>query len=222
MRNYQLAFRALSDANRRRSEAVFHTIDEWSPPDWGMALVGEVGELCNQLKKRRRGEAVDDELVGDELADCVLYLDLLSQRMEIYLHAELRQYLTITTAGDVTFDHLELAASRIHNAAVRDGQRAKTIPELCCELGKLAGRLAGLACTWFWDGGTSEGDELERCIVSAILRTIIQLETIAQQVGVRLDVCVIRKFNAVSRSRDATVLIGPPAEPIVEEPVHGQ
>lgn len=64
-------------------------INSWSLSDWAVALSGEVGELCNVIKKLNRER---DGLVGNkerynelcmslqkELADVYLYLDLLAQ-----------------------------------------------------------------------------------------------------------------------------------------------
>lgn len=69
-------------------------INSWSHSDWGIALTGEVGELCNVIKKLNR---LRDGLVGnkpedtdkavllrkaqDEAADIYLYLDLICQSM---------------------------------------------------------------------------------------------------------------------------------------------
>ena len=63
--------------------------DDWTLGDWGNALAGEVGELCNVVKKLRRHQsgasqayntpplqALQDHLMV-EVADVLLYLDLL-------------------------------------------------------------------------------------------------------------------------------------------------
>lgn len=71
-------------------------LDEWSFTDWACALAGEVGELCNAIKKLRR---VEDQIQGHdgdtpqppdvehamkavfkEIGDSYAYLDLLAQR----------------------------------------------------------------------------------------------------------------------------------------------
>lgn len=83
--SYGLTFEALRGANVRRCEEAFHPLDDWSETDWATALAGEVGEACNLLKKRRRGEDIPTQEVADELADVMLYLDLLAARMGIDL-----------------------------------------------------------------------------------------------------------------------------------------
>jgi hypothetical protein len=53
--------------------------------DWACALAGETGEACNLIKKLRRGDAIDTEDIGKELADVVIYADLLAARLGIDL-----------------------------------------------------------------------------------------------------------------------------------------
>jgi NTP pyrophosphatase (non-canonical NTP hydrolase) len=55
----------------------------WSPADWMTAIVGELGELANLLKKIRRGEEIPCELVEQEWADTFTYLDLLAEALGI-------------------------------------------------------------------------------------------------------------------------------------------
>lgn len=52
------------------------------------ALAGEVGEACNVIKKVRRGDRTMDDArpdIANELADAVIYLDLLAARAGIDL-----------------------------------------------------------------------------------------------------------------------------------------
>lgn len=80
-----------------RCEQVFHPLYHWTPTDWACAMAGEAGEVCNAVKKLRRHEdgtntAKDpqtvDELktaVGKELADTIIYADLLAARLGVDL-----------------------------------------------------------------------------------------------------------------------------------------
>ena len=86
-----MEFEKLREANVKRCEAVFHPLDSWSPTDWACALAGEVGEACNLIKKLRRGEPIDRLEIGKELADAVIYLDLLAARLKIDLGEAVRQ-----------------------------------------------------------------------------------------------------------------------------------
>lgn len=87
----------LRAANVKRCEQVFHPLHRWSPTDWACAVAGEAGEVCNAVKKLRRlhdgtNTAKDPQSVeachaaiADEIADTVIYLDLLAARLGIDL-----------------------------------------------------------------------------------------------------------------------------------------
>ncbi|MBI3938159.1 MAG: hypothetical protein HY323_14370 [Betaproteobacteria bacterium] len=96
-----LTFGALRKVNVARCEEVFHALAAWSLTDWATAAAGELGEACNIIKKMRRyvtstndpGQNIDpasDEgrrLLAHEIADVVIYLDLLAARAGIDLEA---------------------------------------------------------------------------------------------------------------------------------------
>jgi NTP pyrophosphatase (non-canonical NTP hydrolase) len=73
------SFRA---ANIERCEGDFHELSVWSPTDWACAAAGELGEACNMIKKLRRGQDIDLQAIGFELADAVTYIDLLAVRLQ--------------------------------------------------------------------------------------------------------------------------------------------
>lgn len=76
----------LRDVNAARCvEAFGHGVDGWSETDWACAVAGEVGELCNLIKKRRRGDDIQPSAIGDEVADVVIYLDLLCTKLGLDL-----------------------------------------------------------------------------------------------------------------------------------------
>ena len=92
-----LTFGRLRAANVGRCNNSFEPIESWSEGDWGLAMAGEAGETCNLLKKRRRGEDIPLEDVADEIADMVIYADLLAARMGINLEeAVIRKYNTVS------------------------------------------------------------------------------------------------------------------------------
>lgn len=97
-------WRAFSVENRTRSEAANgfkHKLRDWSASDWMVALVGELGEAANVLKKLNRyrdgipgnkcSEAELRTMFADELADAFIYLDLLAQREGIDLPTHVRR-----------------------------------------------------------------------------------------------------------------------------------
>lgn len=100
-------------------DADSDAMNDWSVADWAVALTGELGEACNLIKKLRRvedgirNEPVDPTsiigewdaqkraeltaLIGEELADTYLYLDLLCTRLGIDLTAEVVRKFNVTS-----------------------------------------------------------------------------------------------------------------------------
>jgi len=70
-------FKDLRKANVERDELVFGECKDWEGTDWGCAIAGEVGELCNAIKKLKRGDG-NIEKVRKELGDVLTYADLLA------------------------------------------------------------------------------------------------------------------------------------------------
>lgn len=63
-------------------------LNNWTPADWMNAVVGELGELANLLKKVKRGDFALEEKrqeIEDEFADVQTYLDLLAASVEVDL-----------------------------------------------------------------------------------------------------------------------------------------
>lgn len=79
-------FQTLRNRNVDRCEDVFGKLYDWSPTDWACAMAGECGEACNLIKKLRRGEEISVTDIGEELADVVIYVDLLAARLGINLN----------------------------------------------------------------------------------------------------------------------------------------
>ena len=102
-----LTFKKLNEINTNRCETSFHRIDEWSLTDWGCSAAGEMGEVCNKIKKLRKqnmpnyplvDEQVDIKIdIGYEIADVVIYLDLLCSRLGLKLEDVIREKFNITS-----------------------------------------------------------------------------------------------------------------------------
>jgi NTP pyrophosphatase (non-canonical NTP hydrolase) len=90
-----------SKINRTRAER-WHPqgLKSWSLADWAVALAGEMGELCNVIKKLNRER---DGLIGNketpselqtalwkETADVYIYLDLFAQAAGFDLSTAIR------------------------------------------------------------------------------------------------------------------------------------
>lgn len=97
----QLTFNKLRKANvkrlplfKSRSGKPAHSEkdgSDWTDGDWVCAVVGELGELANLIKKRKRGDFDGNEKynyeqeIADEIADVQTYLDLLAFRLGVDL-----------------------------------------------------------------------------------------------------------------------------------------
>lgn len=93
-----LTFKTLREANRKRlpqfknakGELAHSKADgsDWSPAQWLQAVVGELGEYANLRKKYERGDIASHEFylnARKELADIVIYLDILAAQLGIDL-----------------------------------------------------------------------------------------------------------------------------------------
>ena len=80
----QSGFDQLRSANTARLSYI-HTQGEWSPLEWAGAMCGEAGEAANLCKKLLRGENVPVARIAEELADTIMYVDLLAAKLHIDL-----------------------------------------------------------------------------------------------------------------------------------------
>jgi NTP pyrophosphatase (non-canonical NTP hydrolase) len=75
-----ITFREFQITNALRcSEAFNHTLEDWLPAGWPLAICGEVGELANLMKKVLRGDfTIEDKRkeIEGEIADVICYCDL--------------------------------------------------------------------------------------------------------------------------------------------------
>lgn len=101
MKSKDLTIRQFSALNKTRALHWHKSgLDSWSPAEWGNALAGEVGELCNVLKKLLRHDKGIQQLAVEvgkpyqstkraelvlaaakEIADSYTYLDLVAARL---------------------------------------------------------------------------------------------------------------------------------------------
>lgn len=99
-----MTFEEFSLANRTRCESPLgfnHQLDAWSTSDWMTALVGEVGEAANVVKKLNRyrdgirgnkaSEIALRQQLRKELGDVFVYLDLMAQSLGFDLEDAVRE-----------------------------------------------------------------------------------------------------------------------------------
>ena len=106
-----MTFREFSEANLKRCESPSgfdHKIDSWSLSDWMTATMGELGEAANIAKKLNR---VRDGIAGnsqtpselrsairDEIADVLIYLDLMAESLGFRLEDAVRDKFDRTSS----------------------------------------------------------------------------------------------------------------------------
>lgn len=98
-----LTFEQFSKANKDRCEApdgFNHLVDGWSEAEWLSAATGELGEVAHAVKAilRQRDNLIDAKysdaelksMLSEEIADTIIYLDLLAQRAGISIGDAIR------------------------------------------------------------------------------------------------------------------------------------
>lgn len=139
-----LTFADLRERNVARSSR-WHPggVTDWSLSDWAVAAAGEMGEALNVVKKLNRerdqivgntrtGAMLLEDLAG-EIADTVIYLDLLAARAGINLDAAIVETFNAVSIrngfperlmrGDPRRSELETSESYARQmVAPRDGQ----------------------------------------------------------------------------------------------------
>lgn len=104
-------FARLRRVNRDRSDRWHPAgLHSWSLSDWAIAFMGEAGEVCNVIKKMNRlrdglvgNQGTDADIaelkrkLGHEIADTVIYLDLLAQREGIVLEEAIIEKFNIVS-----------------------------------------------------------------------------------------------------------------------------
>ena len=98
----RLTFEELRAKNKTRMQRWHGTGPEWTIADWAVAFAGEAGELCNAVKKLKRVRGgfanknddptrqLDTEekalaAIAEELADTIIYADLLADHLGLDL-----------------------------------------------------------------------------------------------------------------------------------------
>jgi NTP pyrophosphatase (non-canonical NTP hydrolase) len=89
-----MTFKQFDEANKKRCEAsngFNHLLSEWSTSDWMVAIVGELGEAANIIKKLNRvrdgipgNDETEEELMAKlrkEMGDAYVYMSLTCQSL---------------------------------------------------------------------------------------------------------------------------------------------
>ena len=95
-----LAFNEFSEKNARRCKECWHEVTAWNAVQWSNAIAGETGELCNLTKKEQRGDTIPTVEMLHEIADIVIYADLLCTRLGFKL-------------GDIVAEKFNIVSQRV-------------------------------------------------------------------------------------------------------------
>lgn len=180
----------------RCTQGFRHSLASWSLDDWMTATGGELGEAMNVAKKLNR---VRDGLVGnsepaavlrvkfgDELADTVLYTDLMAASEGLPLAEDAHCFADLLQANEIQ-PYLRETTSRHLNIAFRS-------------LAHVSAALESAA--WYNDlskGADTEARQHHLETASAYFHeTLTRLAAAAHTHGLDLGHCVIIKFNATS------------------------
>ena len=181
-----LSFSQLSKTNAARCEASFHGIDRWTPTDWATAMAGECGEACNEIKKLRRLETNPDwarqdpdsrtpeaitARIGMELADLIIYADLLATRLGINLAAAVAEKFN--------------QVSEEIGAPQRLSQGLAGNMELAITATEHTTRLDGVECR-LWEGSTVDGTPCRVFIHRIAVHNDYDHEAFQQQLAEKL------------------------------------
>ncbi len=201
-----LDFNAFSRLNRERCESprgFNHALTAWSSDDWMTAVIGEVGEAANLIKKLNRvrdgipgnGYVLADDLkfrLGRELADVFIYADLLMQRLDV--GAEWIQYPVVGGRAGVYFSQL---SQRAHVATLAPpGTPAHWLLRLTCCIGE-ASRLI-----WLYP-------DQSVLIAGSLADAFICLAQLFAAFGIDGETAIVDTFNAVSLRMGYPVFIRP-------------
>ena len=66
---------------------IQHSVKNAKLTYWGCALAGEVGELCNLIKKEERDGVNNDLAMKDEIADILAYVAIIAKLRNYDLEA---------------------------------------------------------------------------------------------------------------------------------------
>lgn len=160
---------------------------DWSLGEWMNAILGELGEAANLVKKVKRGdmplEAARSEL-AKELADVVTYADITAMRMDIAFNFYPDFATMRSTKSDFYAVNFDLSLGEWMNKSFGwFGTAASVVDETYRQ------SAAPIVTRWYFHNA------------------LIAIDCAANSIGVDLASEVINKFNFVSRRVGANVYI---------------
>lgn len=127
----EFTFAEFQSMNIERCRKAFPMCDDWSLNDWAVALAGEVGELCNLLKKDRRKLASDERYILDGEYHELARANVLSELADVMTYADLMMsQLSADTAEEVLGKFNEVSRRVGYGEGVCDCARADILWDL--------------------------------------------------------------------------------------------
>lgn len=224
-----LRFDDFREANVRRCEASYRMLDDWSALDWAIATFGEAGEAMNVVAKiRRDGDnlsrlAANRNDLLDELADTVIYADLLLARVrftmrEALLHGDARLGNDAPeNPGRWSFEHV-----RAYRRERWRGRSETDIPGLmrtAAPVARWAGQTVLYAIELQDRGAYTNDPDAETCeatddaqvirhtLARGVGVLIDSVDALAYLVGAGLDIAVRETFNTKSEEIGSEVML---------------
>jgi NTP pyrophosphatase (non-canonical NTP hydrolase) len=181
-----LTFAALREANiarlpqfkNRKGEPAHSEPDgsDWALSAWSNAVLGELGEAANLIKKIERGDMTLDEARGElakEFADVQTYLDILAFRAGIDLGSatvakwnEVSERVGCDLRLRAALSLQGAPAPRVKDAANHIQGLEREVESLRCQLAHQGDMLRG--DYWFWQGDGE--DHLESLACPVVIR----------------------------------------------------
>jgi hypothetical protein len=186
-----LSFAALREANRERCPLfknakgeTAHSGADWNSEDWMVAILGELGEASNILKKIRRGDFTVEEMhdpLAREFSDTIIYLDLMAMQLgfETYKYdfAQLRLFTKKNVPPGQSLNQLMVGA--FYHAGTMVGHLS--LPR--------------------------DNVRFEARLVTGIHWVLYYVDRLADCCGINLDEAVKRTFNMKSRQLDLPLFL---------------
>ena len=85
-----LTFQRLSEVNLDRCIDVFRQSLDWTHSEWATAMAGKSSAARSLIRRSRLGEDIAPSYIVKELAELVIYADLLATRLGLSLGACVR------------------------------------------------------------------------------------------------------------------------------------
>lgn len=162
---------------------------DWSKGEWMNAILGELGEAANLVKKVKRGDMPLEAALGElanEFADVVTYTDLTAMQFDLQFH-----------------HYVDFDAFRLINQNIFAINRGLSLGEW---MNKAFGSYGATAMIVDgWDGKSSRISAGP--VRNYLLNGLVAIDCAAMKIGVDLGNAVLRKFNNVSARVKADIFI---------------